>query len=81
MLEEQDHESWREYRKLVVSELERLDKDVKSLEKTLSTKLDSLREDLLVERERITAMRAVAGFIGFVSGILAAIVAALFPQP
>lgn len=75
-----DNESWVEYRKLVISELDRLDAAVKSVETNLSKKLDTLHDDIRVERERITAIKAIAAFVGFLSGIIASIFGVFFSK-
>jgi len=57
-------QSWREYKLLVMSELNRLARSINSIDK----KLDSIREDVI-------ALKVKAGIWGLVGGIIPATVA------
>lgn len=66
--------SWGEYRRLILSELERIGRDIE----TINKKLDGLRQDDLAQvRVDIAMLQVKSGVWGALSGLVVALGAAL----
>ena len=73
----EDNGDWQEYRRLVISELDRLDKAIQDSTDRLTTKIDDLTEEVQKTSRAITAMKARSATIGFITGLFASILAAV----
>ena len=73
----EENGDWQEYRRLVISELDRLDKAIQDSTDRLTTKIDNLTEEVQKTSRAITAMKARSATIGFITGLLASILAAV----
>jgi len=69
-----DENSWNEYRKLVLHDLERLDQAVRESEEKLSAKMDQLQDCINRIDKKVVSIQAKAGLIGALAGILASLV-------
>ena len=79
-------ESWQEYRRLVLNELERLDEAIKNLDKKLDerdkaqdVKVSAINLELLTLKIKASVYGAIAGAI--FSGIVAVITALIYRWP
>ena len=72
-----DPESWNEYRRLILSELERLDEAVKESHKTDTEALQKLLLDVIKLREEVVALKVKAGVWGILGGVITTIGAIL----
>jgi hypothetical protein len=71
-----DHGAWSEYRRLVITELIRLDTTVQSSESRLLKELKETRNEVTKVRSELSALQAKAGILGFVAGLAASLGAA-----
>ena len=70
-------EGWDEYRRLVLSELERLDKAVKESDKSDAVAISKLLVDVTRLREDVVALKIKAGIWGILGGVITTIGAIL----
>lgn len=70
-------EGWNEYRKLVVSQLEKLNHDLIMV----SDKIDSLRNDEISKLQiQVATLKAQAALIGGMAGLIFTLLVKFFPQ-
>tara|TARA_R110002094_G_scaffold104568_1_gene103886 strand:+ start:753 stop:992 length:240 start_codon:yes stop_codon:yes gene_type:complete len=72
-----DHDGWDEYRRLILSELERLDEAVKDSNKSDAAALNKLLLDVIKLREEVVALKVKAGVWGILGGVITTIGAIL----
>lgn len=72
-----DSESWDEYRKLILRELERLDEDLKELSKDNKDSNAKYYQALSKVREEIVALKVKAGVWGILGGVVTTLGAVL----
>tara|TARA_R110002126_G_scaffold84465_24_gene205300 strand:+ start:2350 stop:2589 length:240 start_codon:yes stop_codon:yes gene_type:complete len=72
-----DHDGWDEYRRLILSELERLDVAVRDSNKSDTESLNKLLLDVIKLREEVVALKVKAGIWGILGGVITTIGAIL----
>lgn len=71
----QDHDNWAEYRRLVLSEIERLTVEMQRLD----VKLQAIRvDDIPTVRREITMLQVKSGVWGAVAGAIPAVIVIAF---
>jgi hypothetical protein len=65
-------DSWDEYRRLVLSEIERIDRNIEQESKARTLAVSSLESKISEARESIVALQVKAGLWGAVAGGVAA---------
>ncbi len=82
---------WQEYRRLVISELERIDhkvdevrrelrEEIEKSEKKILDQIEKLSNNYAETRDAVVGLQARAGIIGFLAGLIPAIVALLMRE-
>ena len=71
-------DSWDEYRRLVLSELERIDKEVKSNANLIDGEVKTLLDFISQLRSDVEMLKVKAGVWGFLAGFIPAAAAALY---
>jgi hypothetical protein len=71
-------DSWNEYRRLILSELERIDKQVKSNADHIDGEVKTLLDFISQLRTDVEMLKVKAGVWGFLAGFIPAAAAALY---
>jgi hypothetical protein len=66
-------DSWDEYRRLVLSELDRIDNAIDSESRTRAIAVEAIENKIAHARESIVALQVKAGIWGAIGGILAGV--------
>lgn len=78
----EDHPgAWEEYRRLVLAELNRLDRAITGSEARLLEEVRGLRSAVNSVSTSVTALQAKAGLLGFLAGLAASFGASLLDAP
>lgn len=72
-----EHDSWNEYRRLILSELERLDQSMKHSDQSDTASINKLLLDVIKLREEVVALKVKAGIWGILGGVITTIGAIL----
>lgn len=77
MSDQPSNGEWREYRRLVLAELRRLDEALQSTESKLLEELKEMRNDQQETNNALAALQAKAGLLGFLAGLIVSVVSLL----
>ena len=74
MSDQPSNGEWKEYRRLVLAELRRLDEALQSTESKLLEELKEMRNDQQQTNNSLSALQAKAGLLGFMAGLIVSVV-------
>ena len=77
MADQPSNGEWKEYRRLVLAELRRLDEALQSTESKLLEELKEMRNDQQQTNNSLSALQAKAGLLGFMAGLIVSVVSLL----
>lgn len=77
MSDQPSNGEWKEYRRLVLAELRRLDEALQSTESKLLEELKEMRNDQQQTNNSLSALQAKAGLLGFMAGLIVSVVSLL----